>query len=215
MTKENEEINNEYLCGLFDAEGCVGVGIRTSPSGKLYPQPQLVLNLKDKYFAGFFDGDGCVGMSVTEDYYFPNGLHVLPALRIGLKTMQSNYDLLKKIEEEYGGHTNQGRDMVIWRALSLEDVSSITDILLAYCYIKRPHLLIIKEITELIQAGEQLTPEGLYYILLLTEKLKKLNTHKHGSRERDWLEVLKKKVGVIEYQRIECLFKERERSSRL
>lgn len=198
-----QKISDEYIAGLFDGDGGGGINIQESYKGNsMVIRPRIRIFLKDRYFAGLFDAEGHVGTSPS---VCNNYIHVKPILRIELK---SNHELLLAIKEKYGGNVNPvttRSDMINWCVSSLDEAVYVTSVLLEHSIIKKPQLLILQEILSLMKSGEHLTPEGLFYILKLAEKLKKIN-NKPNIKKRDWVKVFEDIYGTAEYIRVKSLY---------
>ena len=192
-------INDEYLSGLFDAEGWTNLTFSENSKLKMgiAPKPIVEIKLGHRYFCGLFDGEGNIDVSLLEHPEMAMGIQAMPRMRL---VMSNGWQLLSKIKEKYGGHIRKSkvcRNGAEWYVSDLEGVERMADILLRNCIVKRPQLLIMKYIVlPLIKRGEHRTPQGL---LALIEIQKRMNSGKGGIK--DWREILLRKLkekGLLE-----------------
>lgn len=198
-------MSDGYVAGLLDGDGAVGFNVQEGYEGSsIVIRPRVRIFLKDEYFAGLFDSEGTVNAS---PYPHKNHIWVKPVLKIEL---ESSYELLTAIKERYGGNVRPvatRSNMIEWCVSSLDEAVYIVDVLLSYCIIKRPQLLIMQEVLSLMKTGEHLSPEGLFYILKQVEELKRLN-NKPTIKNRDWTKVFESVFGIAEYIRVKSLYEE-------
>lgn len=181
-------MNNKYLSGLFDAEGCVQMGLCSNSelAQKIGVSPALIIAIKNEYFSGLFDGDGSAYLSLSVSPH--KHLDVAPRLKIKLKNGE---ELLRLICKKYGGTVSEQKKshMIIWQIHTLSDVERVTDVLLQHCIIKRPQLLLLKYVViPTIKNKEHLTREGMLKLIEIHEQL-----NQHGGKSKlrkDWRKIL-------------------------
>jgi len=126
------------------------------------------------FITGFTDGEGSWGLSISQDPTRKMGFNISPKFTIGLHN--KDIDLLQRIVAQFGvGKIYVGSNNLIrWQVSSIEDLTKvIIPFFNKYPLIskKRGDFEIFKQIVELINNKEHMTPIGLQKIINLKASL--------------------------------------------